>query len=349
MADIQDVCNATARSLINNLAISSGPQVEVYEDRLDPAEDPTDMYPWKVWRTKDSAVTGNNPAVRFYQPSSNAAELMGVYDKFEIRADDATNIPRYSYGNENVGGAGQTASGLSMLMESANKGIKDAIRHIDRGVVRRVVEALWLHNMQYSDDNSIKGDAAVIPRGSSAMLIREQTHNMRSQFLQMTNNPTDLAIIGQEGRRKLLESIAEKLDLPGSIPTEDEMEQNTAAQNEAGQMMQQLEQAIKKAEMQEKTAKAEKTMAEVDETRADTQKTQTLTPLEAKKMLAEILKMMQPEPTNGRAGLESPGQNRQLAGRPAPTGNLGQASGGMQGQTGTPAGYPATQQGPGLR
>ena len=203
MADIQDVCNATARSLINNLAISSGPQVEVYEDRLDPAEDPTDMYPWKVWRTKDSAVTGNNPAVRFYQPSSNAAELMGVYDKFEIRADDATNIPRYSYGNENVGGAGQTASGLSMLMESANKGIKDAIRHIDRGVVRRVVEALWLHNMQYSDDNSIKGDAAVIPRGSSAMLIREQTHNMRSQFLQMTNNPTDLAIICRNCERIL--------------------------------------------------------------------------------------------------------------------------------------------------
>jgi len=211
------------------------------------------------------------------------------------------------------------------------------------------VEALWLHNMQYSEDNSIKGDVSVVPRGSSAMLIREQTHNMRTQFQQMTNNPTDQAIIGKKGRRNLLESIAEKLDLPGSIPTEEEMEQNTAAQNEAGQMMQQLEQAIKKAEMQEKTAKAEKTMAEVDETRADTQKTQTLTPLEAKKMLAEILKMMQPEATNGRAGLESPGQNRQLAGRTAPSGYFGQASGGMQGQTGTPAGYPATQQGPGLR
>lgn len=349
MADIQDVCNATARSLVNNLAISSGPQVEVYEDRLDPSEDPTDMYPWKVWRTKDSNVTGNNPAVRFYQPSSNAAELMGVYDKFEMRADDATNIPRYAYGNERVGGAGNTASGLSMLMESANKGIKDAIRHIDRGVIRRVVEALWLHNMQYSDDNSIKGDVNVIPRGSSAMLIREQTHQMRSQFLQMTANPIDMGIIGQEGRRKLLESIADKLDLPGSIPTEDEMEQNTAAQNEAGQMMQQLDQAIKQAEMKEKTAKAEKTMAEVDETRADTQKTQALTPLEAKKLLAEILKMMQPEPQNGRTGLESLGQNQQFAGRPAPSGYLGQASGGMQGQAGAPAGYPANQQGPGFR
>lgn len=73
-------------------------------------------------------------------------------------------------------------------MESANKGIKDAIRHIDRGVMRRVIEALWLYNMQYSDDPSIKGDVNVVARGSSAMLMREQTSMLRQQFLQMTQN-----------------------------------------------------------------------------------------------------------------------------------------------------------------
>lgn len=248
MADIQDVCNATARSLVNNLAISSGPQVEVYQERLQATEDPTNIYPWKVWLTKDSNVTGNNPAVRFTQPSSNAAELLAVYDKFELRADDATNIPRYAYGNERVGGAGQTASGLSMLMESANKGIKDAIRHIDRGVIRRVIEALWLHNMQYSDDRSIKGDVAVVPRGSSAMLIREQTHQMRTQFLQMTANDYDMGILGREGRRDLLEAVAEKLDLPGLIPSESKMQENARAQGEQSQVLQELDTLIKRAE-----------------------------------------------------------------------------------------------------
>lgn len=246
MADIQDVCNATARSLVNNLAISSGPQVEVYQERLQATEDPTNIYPWKVWLTKDSNVTGNNPAVRFTQPSSNAAELLAVYDKFELRADDATNIPRYAYGNERVGGAGQTASGLSMLMESANKGIKDAIRHIDRGVIRRVIEALWLHNMQYSDDRSIKGDVAVVPRGSSAMLIREQTHQMRTQFLQMTANDYDMGILGREGRRDLLEAVAEKLDLPGLIPSESKMQENARAQGEQSQVLQELDTLIKR-------------------------------------------------------------------------------------------------------
>jgi len=326
MADIQDMCNATARSLANNLAISSGPQVEVYEDRLDPSEDPTDIYPWKVWRTRDSNVTGNNPAVRFYQPNSNASELLAVYEQFEVKADDATNIPRYAYGNEAIGGAGQTASGLSMLMESANKGIKDAIRHIDRGVIRRVIEALWLHNMQYSEDQSIKGDCAVVPRGSSAMLIREQTHQMRTQFLGMTANEFDMAILGQAGRRDLLEAVAERLDMPGLIPTEERMQQSLAEQSQASQAMQQLEQAVKQAEIQDKAASAEeraakaaKTQAETQETQTETERTRTLTPLEARKLLVEIFNMMQqPEPGFGRdrerAGMEGLRQNRQIPG-----------------------------------
>lgn len=327
MADIQDVCNATARSLVNNLAISSGPQVEVYEDRLQPQEDPTNIYPWKIWRTKDSQVTGNNAAVRFYQPSSNAGELLAVYEQFERRTDDATNIPRYTYGNENVGGAGQTASGLSMLMESANKGIKDAIRHIDRGVMRRVIEALWLYNMQYSEDPSIKGDCNVVARGSSAMLIREQTHMLRQQFLQMTANEIDMGIVGMEGRRKLLESTAEKLDMPGLIPTQEQMEHNLDEQQQAQQAQmeaqQQIEQAKAQAEVAVKQAQAQKYGADAAETQADTQIAQQMAPLDAQHLLAQIAKLIAETQrgANERAAVESPIANQQQSGRQAPIGN----------------------------
>lgn len=337
MADIQDVCNATSRSLVNNLAISSGPQVEIYEDRLQPQEDPTDIYPWKIWRTKDSAVTGNNPAIRFYQPNSNASELLAVYEQFERRADDATNIPRYSYGNDNVGGAGQTASGLSMLMESANKGIKDAIRHIDRGVMRRVVEALWLYNMQYSDDESIKGDVAVVPRGSSAMLIREQTHALREQFLQLTNNETDMSIIGMDGRRKLLDSVGSKLDMPGLIPSEEQMQENMAGQQQAQQAQMQVEQAKAQAEIAVKQAQAQKYGADAQETQIDAQTQQQMAPLEAQHLLAEIAKLIaetQGARQNAGAGMEGAGPNPAAAGRPQVAGNAQGRARGMPRQAG---------------
>jgi len=345
MADIQDVCNATARSLVNNLAISSGPQVEVYEERLQPNEDPTNIYPWKIWRTKDGNVTGNNAAVRFYQPASNAAELLSVYEAFERRADDATNIPRYTYGNENVGGAGNTASGLSMLMESANKGIKDAIRHIDRGVMRRVIEALWLYNMQYSDDPSIKGDVNVVARGSSAMLIREQTSMLRQQFLQLTGNDMDMGILGMEGRRKLLDSVAEKLDMPGLIPTQEQMEQNLAQQQKAQQAKleaeQQLEQAKGQAEVAVKQAQAKKYGADAAETQADTQIAQQQAPLDAQHLLAEIAKLIAETQgkQNERAAVESPVANQQQPGRQMPVGNAQVPARGLSRLPGAMPGY----------
>ena len=271
MSDIQDMCCAVARAQANNMAFASGPQIEIAVDRLAPEENPNEIFPMKRWRTKsDRTGTGTQqPAIRFYQPDSRATELMTVYSQWEQRADDATNIPRYAYGNEKVGGAGNTASGLSMLMESANKGIKDAIRHIDRGVTSRVIEALWLFNMRYSEDMSIKGDCKVVPRGASAMLLREQTQQARQEFLQNTNNETDMGIIGIEGRARLLRSIADQLDMPGLVPEDDEIKQR---QEEQGQ--QQAEQAEQMMQIEAGKAEADtaKKQADAGKSEAETQR-----------------------------------------------------------------------------
>lgn len=268
MSDVQDMCCAVARAQANNMAFASGPQIEIAMDRLAPEENANEIFPMKRWRVKsDRTGTGSQqPAIRFFQPDSRAGELMQVYAQWEQRADDATNIPRYSYGNEKVGGAGNTASGLSMLLESANKGIKDAIRHIDRGVTSRVIAALWLFNMRYSPDMSIKGDCRVVPRGASAMLLREQTQQARQQFLAATGNPADMQIIGVEGRARLLRSIADQLDMPGLVPEDDEIkgrvEQQNKQQGEQQAQQMQLEAGKVQADAAKKQADAGKSQAE---------------------------------------------------------------------------------------
>jgi hypothetical protein len=284
MADIQDTCNATARALINNLAMGSGPMIEINYDRLAPGED-GEIYPWKAFQTKSSKVSGNDAAIRFYQPSLHAAELMGVYEKFEQKADDVTNIPRYMYGSEKIGGAGATMGGLSMLMESANKGIKAAIGHIDKGTIRRVIEGFWMYNMLYNPDRSIKGDCKVIPRGSSAMLMRERTQMMRNQFLQSTANPMDSQIVGNKNRARILSTIARELDINDLDDLEDMAEQAGKANSESAQLqqiIQQLEQADRQSKIDERNAKAQKTLAE-----AHSQ------PLENEKLIAEVKLLIQ--------------------------------------------------------
>lgn len=212
MRDVQILCNAAARALANNMGIASGPQVEVAVDRLAEGEDLTQMYPWKIWQTTTDRTGGGQAGVRFFVPDMKAAELMGVYQQFARQADEVTGIPNYVYGSASVAGAGRTASGLSMLMDNAAKGIKAAIASIDR-VVAGVVHRFYVHNMMYNSDPFIKGDFTIVAKGAMGLLAKEQLQVRRNEFLTATANPVDLQIIGIEGRAYLLREVAKTLQM----------------------------------------------------------------------------------------------------------------------------------------
>jgi hypothetical protein len=212
MTDIQTVCNAAARALANNMGIASGPQVEISVDRLPDGEDLTKMYPWKIWQTTSDRTGGGQPAVRFYQPSMNADALLAVYQYFQRIADEVTGVPNYIYGSGQASGAGRTASGLSMLMENAAKGIKQAILSLDAATTD-VIHRLYDHLMIYDDDNSIKGDMQIVPAGVVGTLLKESVQQRRNEFLQLTSNPVDIQIMGPSGRAMLLREAAKALNM----------------------------------------------------------------------------------------------------------------------------------------
>jgi len=240
MKDLQDICNAAARSLVNNLSIASGPQVEVHSDRLPIGEDITSMYPWKIWQTMSDPHGTNNPAVRFHNPKAYIKELLAVFDHFSNLADEYTGIPKYSYGEGSGSkGAAATASGLSMLMSSAARGIKQVISNIDNPIEGSANRA-YRFNMLHDPDQSIKGDLIPRAKGSASLVAKEQQTMRRSEFLDRTNNPTDLAIMGPEGRGVVLREAARSLDLPIDDVVPDK---ETIIKNVRTAMMQAAEQA----------------------------------------------------------------------------------------------------------
>jgi len=214
MRDVQIMCNAAARSLTNNMDIGSGPQVEVSVDRLADGEDITQMYPWKIWQTTSDKTGGGQAGVRFFQPEMKAAELMGIYNQFAKQADEVTGIPNYIYGSgSGASGAGRTASGLSMLMDNAAKGIKTAVGTID-DVVTMVVNRFYVHNMIYNPDPYIKGDFRVIAKGAMGLIAKEQIQVRRNEFLNLIlSNQIALQIVGPEGAAYLLRETAMGLQM----------------------------------------------------------------------------------------------------------------------------------------
>jgi hypothetical protein len=212
--DLQNICNAAARSLVNNMAIASGPQVEVNLERIPPNEDITQLSPWKIWQTVNDPVGSSAPAIRFTQPDSRASELMAVYERFSRLADDHSGIPAYVYGDLNVQGAGRTSSGLSMLMGAAGKGIRQVVMHIDSDIVKPIVKRQFVYNMRYDEDESIKGDVEVVAKGAINLAVKETVNIRRIEFLNATANPFDIEIIGKDGRAAILREVAKGLQMP---------------------------------------------------------------------------------------------------------------------------------------
>lgn len=237
--DVQGVVNAAVRALCNNMAMASGPQVEVNIDRLAPGADVTQVRPWMVHQVQDSQFGTQGKAIDFFQPNSNVADLMAVIEKFYQFADDFSLVPRYMAGSDKVGGAGRTASGLSMLMEAANKGLKGVVANVDSHILSPMLTKLYNHNMMYADDPTIKGDAQVVARGAISLMRLESLQLRRNEFLNITANPFDLQITGLPGRAEVLRAVAKGLELNTDdiVPPEEELQANMAQQQQMQQLM----------------------------------------------------------------------------------------------------------------
>lgn len=210
--DSQIVSNAAARAIVNNMGIASGPQVTVNVDRLAPGEDITQLTPWRIWQVTSDPTGGGAAPMSFFQPDSRIQELMAVFTQFSNMADEYSGIPKYMAG-DNAGGAGRTASGLSMLMSNAGKAIKQVVSNIDMGVLTPMLEVLYDHNMQFATDPALKGDVQIVARGAESLVAKEAAALRRNEFLAATANPIDMQIVGVEGRAAILREAAKNLDM----------------------------------------------------------------------------------------------------------------------------------------
>ena len=213
LEDVQGMANATMRALANNMALASGPQIGVNTALLPPGEDLTNIYPLKIWQYHAEHGTNGQRPIDFFQPSSNAQELLMVMEKMYQFADDWSLIPRYMAGSEKMSGAGRTASGMSMLMNAANKGLKGVVANIDVRVLTPMLQNLYNFNMIYDPDPSIKGDAKVSARGATSLMQLESLQLRRNEFLAATANPIDSQIVGVSGRAEVLREVAKGLEM----------------------------------------------------------------------------------------------------------------------------------------
>jgi hypothetical protein len=241
LLDLQEMANATARSLVNNISIASGPQVVVRDDRLSPDETGEDLYPWKRWHVRSDPLSpqANEAPIDFFMPTMNAEPMIAAFDKFVAIADDISAIPKYVGGQAGSGGAGRTASGLAMLMGNASKILQTVAANIDRDVMEPALLQLTDLVMLTDTTGLLTGEEKISVEGVDVAIQRETIRQRQVEFLQATNNPVDSHIVGIKGRAAVLRAVAATIGLDGEhlVPSAqelDQMERQAKQQNAQG-------------------------------------------------------------------------------------------------------------------
>jgi hypothetical protein len=180
----QRIVNATARSLVTNMAYASGPFAELEVDRVADGESIDQLMPHQTVFTKPNYSGSAGSAIKLHKWPSMVQELMALGERYDKIADDESGIPAYAMGQAMTGGAGRTLGGLSLLMSNAAKGLKVIMGNLDKGIIEPIVGMSYNLIMMYDPDQSLKVDAQVIVLGASGLMQREQSQGRAMELLQ---------------------------------------------------------------------------------------------------------------------------------------------------------------------
>lgn len=176
----QSILNATVRSMMENAGLSSGPQIILGRGSIIPADGSWVITPRKVWLLKpDADIPDVTKAFNAVQIPSIQAELLETVNFVLKMAENVTGLPILLQGQQGPTGVPETVGGMQILVANASGLLRRMARIFDDSITKPHVTAYYEWMMEFGEDASIKGDFQVIPRGSSALVIKD----MRATFL----------------------------------------------------------------------------------------------------------------------------------------------------------------------
>ncbi len=239
--DIQGFCNNVVRNLTRNISESAGPMAEVNEDRLADGESPA-RWPGKTFVTTSKGMQQGD-VVKYFQANLLAGELWTLFQNAKLELDSII-IPSFGQGSSLTKGGGRTAQGLAMIANAESRNLKVSVWNVSNDIEIPCIERLFVTNMLFSDDDSIKGALKVKARGVAAQLIKDNQQQRQGEFMTRVMNPLLSPILGTKGLAYLVRKDAENLglDINQVVPNYEQIEAS-----EPQPMQQQVDPATQQA------------------------------------------------------------------------------------------------------
>uniref|UniRef100_A0A6H1ZM83 Putative portal protein n=1 Tax=viral metagenome TaxID=1070528 RepID=A0A6H1ZM83_9ZZZZ len=252
----QRVLIAAWRAMMDNAGDSAGANMVVGAS-VEPMDGKWEITGKKLWKSTDENLRIDKQ-FGLFQLTNNQVELQNVIELALRFADMESQLPMLFTGEK--GELPETLGATNIMVDSSNVALRTRVKLWDDSITRPHITRYYDWNMQYNEDDSIKGDYKVDPRGTSFLLEREQQAEELKNVLSIRADPElsdmidwekTMRKLGQAKKIDLLteDAIAEKIEERKKQPPPMDPQMETAKVRVEGE--------LKKAEMVQNANMAE--------------------------------------------------------------------------------------------
>jgi len=204
----QSVVNGAWRMAMDNAGRTAIPETVVNDAVIEPVDGEWVSKPGKYWRVKTPGVNVAQAFAKF-ETNSHLNELLSIFNQAWQLAREESGIPAVAQGE--VGPTPiQTATGMSMVMNQANTLLRRAVKNWDDDITKPFIRRLYDWNMQFNENEDIKGDFNIIARGSSALLVKEAQQQNMMNLVNLSLSPAFQPMVDLQ---KLLKKVASAMQI----------------------------------------------------------------------------------------------------------------------------------------
>lgn len=165
MEDAQRVVNETWHMILDNCAISSGPQVAMQKHLIEPANGKWELGPRQIWYLTDMQATVDQ-AIKFFEVPNVAGNIVPIMQMAQGFAEEESQIPLIAAGLQSPE-VGETATGQLQARHASTTLLDFMSEEWDDNMTLPHITNMYAWNMQNSTKPEIKGSYVIDVRTST--------------------------------------------------------------------------------------------------------------------------------------------------------------------------------------
>lgn len=228
LADPQRVITEAYHMVLDNAALTAGPQVAMYKKYVQPVNGDWTMHANKVWQLTDPSKSIQD-AIQFFTPTNVIGNIMPVLQLAQQFAETESATTATAAGLSSPQNS-DSATG-QLLMQHASTTLLDfQSEEWDDEVTEKVIRRMYAWNMQYSTKAEIKGNYVIDVKSSSEYKNKQMyVRDMERLSMEAAQNPAVANVVNMDA---LVRSRLAIMHIPDNriVRTEEEVAQIQAQQ-----------------------------------------------------------------------------------------------------------------------